>query len=55
VRCSCGRLGDLPSAHRHEVAEARWLPLADAPRLLAYRGQREMVETALSRLANEDV
>jgi hypothetical protein len=43
------------SAHRHEVAEACWLALADAPRLLAYRGEREMAETALSRLANEDV
>jgi 8-oxo-dGTP pyrophosphatase MutT (NUDIX family) len=55
VRYSSGRLGDIPASHRHEVAEVRWLPLADAPRLLAYRGEREMAEKALSRLANEDV
>jgi 8-oxo-dGTP pyrophosphatase MutT (NUDIX family) len=55
VRYTGGRLGELPPAHRHEVAEVRWLPLADAPRLLAYRGERQMAETALSRLANEDV
>jgi hypothetical protein len=33
-----------------EVAEARWLPLADAPRLLAYRGEREMAERARGTL-----
>jgi 8-oxo-dGTP pyrophosphatase MutT (NUDIX family) len=55
VRYSSGRLGDIPAPHRHEVAEVRWLPLAEAPRLLAYRGEREMAEKALSRLANEDV
>jgi len=55
VRYASGRLGDIPASHRHEVAEARWLPLAEAPRLLAYRGERDMAEQALSRLANEDV
>jgi hypothetical protein len=34
---------------RIEVAEARWLPLADAPRLLAYGGEREMAAKALAR------
>ena len=29
-----------------EVAEARWLPLEDAPRLLAYGGEREMATKA---------
>ena len=33
-----------------EVAEARWLPLDDAPRLLAYGGEREMAEKARSAL-----
>jgi hypothetical protein len=36
---------------RIEVAEARWLPLEDAPRLLAYGGEREMAAKALERLA----
>jgi 8-oxo-dGTP pyrophosphatase MutT (NUDIX family) len=53
VRYRSGRLGDLPPEHAHEVAETRWLPLADAPRLLAYRGEREMAERALDQLATE--
>ena len=50
VRYSNGRLGDLPPATAHEVAEVRWLPLEDAPRLLAYKGEREMAERALAAL-----
>ena len=42
-----GRLGNVPEAFRHEVAETRWLPLADAPQLLSYKGEREMAEKAL--------
>jgi len=51
VRYGHGRLGDIPPAHRHEVAEARWLRLEEAPRLLTYKGEREMAERALARLA----
>jgi 8-oxo-dGTP pyrophosphatase MutT (NUDIX family) len=51
VRYSRGRIDDVPPAHRHEVAEARWLPLEEAPRLLAYKGEREMAEKALMMLA----
>ena len=51
VRYEGGRLGDIPAAFRHEIAEVRWLPLAEAPRLLAYRGEREMAKRALARLA----
>jgi 8-oxo-dGTP pyrophosphatase MutT (NUDIX family) len=47
VRYVRGRLGNVPEAFRHEVAEARWLPLADAPRLLSYSGEREMAKKAL--------
>src|SRR6478752_9806370 len=50
VRYSGGRLGDVPPEHRHEVADVRWLPLADAPRLLAYKGEREMAEKALAHI-----
>ena len=50
LRYTRGRIDDLPTRHRHEVAEARWLPLADAPRLLAYGGEREMAQTARERL-----
>jgi 8-oxo-dGTP pyrophosphatase MutT (NUDIX family) len=51
VRYRRGRIDDVPRAHRHEVAEARWLPLEEAPRLLAYRGEKEMAEKALMMLA----
>lgn len=50
VRYAGGRLGDVPEAFRHEVAEVRWLPLEDAPRLLAYAGERDMARRALERL-----
>ncbi|MDX6482804.1 MAG: hypothetical protein QOE95_575, partial [Gaiellaceae bacterium] len=55
VRYSGGRLGDVPPEHRHEVAEVRWLPLQDAPRLLAYGGERQMASKALERLEGETV
>jgi 8-oxo-dGTP pyrophosphatase MutT (NUDIX family) len=47
VRYSRGRLGDIPDAFRHEVAETRWLALEEAPRLLTYKGEREMAAKAL--------
>ena len=34
---------------RIEVAEARWLPLDEAPRLLSYDGEREMAAKARDR------
>ena len=51
VRYRRGRIGDIPPAFQREVAEARWLRLEDAPRLLAYKGEREMAEKALMMLA----
>ena len=45
-RARGGRIDDLEPRMRVEVAEARWLPLDDAPRLLAYRGERAMAELA---------
>jgi 8-oxo-dGTP pyrophosphatase MutT (NUDIX family) len=47
LRYSRGRLGDLPPETAHEVAEARWLPLEESPRLLAYGGEREMAAKAV--------
>jgi 8-oxo-dGTP pyrophosphatase MutT (NUDIX family) len=55
LRYRRGRLGDLPADFRHEVDEARWLPLEDAPRLLSYKGEREMAEKALAVLNGEAV
>jgi 8-oxo-dGTP pyrophosphatase MutT (NUDIX family) len=53
VRYSRGRLGDLPPAHAHEVADVRWLPLEEAPSLLAYKGEREMAGKALALLGDD--
>ena len=50
-RYRAGRLGNIPPEHVHEVAEARWLPLDEAPKLLAYKGEREMAAKALERCA----
>ena len=36
-----------------EVDEARWLPLEDAPRLLAYGGERDVARKALAALDGE--
>jgi mutator protein MutT len=42
------RVGD-PADHDHEIEEARWVPLAEAAKQLTYKGEREMVERAMSR------
>jgi 8-oxo-dGTP pyrophosphatase MutT (NUDIX family) len=36
--------------HDEEVDSAEWVPLEDAPRLLSYRGERDMAAAALSRV-----
>lgn len=54
VRYESGKLGEIPEAFRHEVAEVRWLPLDDAPRLLAYQGERRLAEKAIAVLAEEE-
>ena len=51
VRYVGGRIDDVPPEFRREVAEARWLPLEDAPELLSYKGERAMAERALMILA----
>lgn len=49
-----GRIGAIEPSMRHEVAEARWLPLSDAPKLLAYGGEREIAAKALAVLTASD-
>jgi 8-oxo-dGTP pyrophosphatase MutT (NUDIX family) len=36
--------------HDHEVDEALWIPLNEAPDRLAYKGERDMAAIALSRM-----
>lgn len=52
LRAGRGRIGDIEERMRIEVAEARWLPLDEAPRLLAYGGEREMVKKARDRFGS---
>jgi 8-oxo-dGTP pyrophosphatase MutT (NUDIX family) len=50
MRYSQGRIDDVPPEHRHEVAEARWIPLDEVSDYLTYKGEREMASEAVSRL-----
>jgi len=43
------RSGDVAD-HDEEIEEARWMPIEEAAGALSYRGEREMVARALSRL-----
>jgi len=53
LRYRSGRIGALPPGMEVEVAEARWLPLDRAPRLLSYGGERDMARKAAELLAGE--
>jgi 8-oxo-dGTP pyrophosphatase MutT (NUDIX family) len=47
LRYSAGEIGDITPAMRQEVSHAEWVPLADAPRLLTYKGERDMAQAAI--------
>jgi 8-oxo-dGTP pyrophosphatase MutT (NUDIX family) len=55
VRYRRGRIDDVSERFGHEVAEARWLPLDEAPRLLAYGGEKDMARKALAALEEDTV
>ena len=44
------RGGSVRDYQRDEVDGAEWVPLEDAPRLLAYPGEKKMASAALSKL-----
>ena len=50
LRYEAGRLGAIAKEYAHEVADVQWLPLDEAPRLLAYSGERQMAREALAAL-----
>lgn len=52
LRAGRGRIGEIDEAMRIEVAEARWLPLDEAPRLLSYSGERKMAAKALEKVGS---
>ena len=47
-----GEIGNIAQAMKHEVRSARWLPLADTERMLAYKGEKDMVKKAAEWLAS---
>ncbi len=47
LRYESGKLGEIAPAMRVEVRRAEWIPLEDASRQLAYKGEREMAAKAL--------
>jgi 8-oxo-dGTP pyrophosphatase MutT (NUDIX family) len=50
LRATGGRIGDLPPGMEIEVAEARWVPLDDAPSVLSYGGEKQIARKALEVL-----
>jgi 8-oxo-dGTP pyrophosphatase MutT (NUDIX family) len=50
LRAGRGRIGAIDESMQIEVAEARWLPLEEAPRLLSYSGERKMAAIAWEKI-----
>ncbi|HVR25418.1 MAG TPA: NUDIX domain-containing protein [Candidatus Polarisedimenticolia bacterium] len=46
MRYRSGRINHISPKMRIEVARARWIPLEDAPKLLAYKGEKQMAQRA---------
>lgn len=46
-----GTIDALSEPMRVEVERAYWVPLADAPRLLSFKGEREMASKAIAFLS----
>jgi len=47
MRYRSGRINQIAEEMRVEVARARWVRLDEAAKLLAYRGEKQMVRRAL--------
>ncbi len=47
LRYQSGRIDNIAGEMRIEVERARWVRLEDAPKLLAYRGEKQMARKAL--------
>lgn len=45
-----GEIDNISTAMRIEVARALWVPLEEAPKLLAYKGEKQMARQALEYL-----
>lgn len=52
LRYQSGRIDDLSEEMRVEVAQAKWIRLEDAPKRLAYRGEKQMAKQALAYVSS---
>jgi 8-oxo-dGTP pyrophosphatase MutT (NUDIX family) len=50
MRYRSGRINEVSEAMRIEVAEALWIKLKDAPKLLAYKGEKQIARKAIEYL-----
>jgi 8-oxo-dGTP pyrophosphatase MutT (NUDIX family) len=50
MRYRSGRINEVSEAMRIEVAEALWVKLQDAPKLLSYKGEKQMAKKAMEYL-----
>ncbi len=50
MRYCSGRINRISPAMRIEVARARWVRLDEAPKLLAYKGEKQMAQRALDHV-----
>ena len=48
LKYTAGEIDDITPAMRQEVSRAEWIPLAEAGKLLSYKGEREMAAKALA-------
>ena len=46
-----GEIGEIAPEMQHEVAMAKWIALDEAPRLLSYKGERDMIARARQYVA----
>jgi 8-oxo-dGTP pyrophosphatase MutT (NUDIX family) len=53
LRYESGRIDNISEEMRVEVARARWVPLQDAPKLLAYRGEKQIARKALEYIESD--
>jgi 8-oxo-dGTP pyrophosphatase MutT (NUDIX family) len=51
LRYESGRIDNIAEDMRIEVARAQWVRLEDAPKLLAYRGEKQMARKAQEYLS----
>ena len=47
LRYESGEINNITEEMRVEVGRAKWVPLEDAPKLLAYGGEQQMARKAL--------